>query len=134
MADTYLPLLKYIIARLRADAGVGSNIGDRVYNTVPQNENFPYAMVTIDSADFSDKTDSGMSHTVQVDIYDREASTESVASARSAIYDSLHRAGVNIALDTGTLIDIQFNGVADIFKEPDGKTQHAVIQFRAVVQ
>jgi hypothetical protein len=84
MADTYLPLLKYIIARLRADAGVGSNIGDRVYNTVPQNENFPYAMVTIDSADFSDKTDSGMSHTVQVDIYDREASTESVASARSA--------------------------------------------------
>lgn len=134
MADTYLPLLKWVVARLKADANVGAHIGDRIYNTVPQNENFPYAMVSIDSADFSDKSESGMDHTVQVDVYDREDSTVSVARAREDIYASLHRAGVNIALDTGTLIDIQFNGVADIFKEPDGKTQHAVIQFRAVVQ
>lgn len=133
MSDSYLDLLKAIITTLKDDSAVGAVVGDRIYTDVPQNEEFPYSVVSIDSAPFSANTFTGMEHTVQVNTYSRDKSPLEAGSARAAIYDALNRQGDTIALDTGRIVDIQYTGIGTVFKDTDGVTWTSVAQFRAVV-
>lgn len=134
MADYYVPLMDYVVSALKADASLAALVGSNIFSHVPQGTDFPYVYVEIEGLPFMDKDESGMDFNVQVHVYDRKSSPKSVADIRSACYDILNRAGVNIALDSGTLIDIQHSGLADIFKDSDGVSWHGVIEFRAVVQ
>ena len=133
MSDSYLPLLKAIIATLKADAPVGAVVGDRIYTDVPQNEVFPYMVVSIDSSPYDANDFTGMEHTPQINTYSRDKSPYEAASARAAVYDALNRQGDTIALDTGRIVDIQYTGVGTVFKDTDGVTWTSVAQFRAVV-
>ena len=130
MTDTYLPVLKAVIAKIKA---ASTAAGTRVFSDVPQKEIFPYVVVSIDSGDYSAKDFTGMEHTVQFNIYSRQKSPEQVGSIRSDIYDALNRQESTFTLDSGTMSNILFNGVGDVFKDTDGKTWLGVIQFRAVV-
>jgi hypothetical protein len=131
--DSYKPLLKAVIAALKADSTVSGLVGARIYSNVPQNETFPYIMVSISSLDFSSVTFSGQDHAIQINAYSREADPEEVADIKSACYNVLHRNESGLTLDSGTLSIIQFDGLAEIFKDNDGITWEAVTRFRAVV-
>ena len=133
MSDNYLSLVKSIIARLKADSATGAIIGDRIYTDVPQQEVFPYAVLSISSSDFSSVTFTGMEHTVQINIYSRTKSPKETADARKAIYNSLNRQENALSLDSGNMAYINFGGVADIFKDNDGTTWVGVIQFNSVI-
>lgn len=133
MSDTYRPLLKGVIAAMKADGAISALVGTRIYSDVPQNSDFPYAVVSISSDDFSAKDFSGMAHTIQINSHGRENSPDIVGQIRSACYDLLHRQESALTLDTGTVSILQFSGVSDVFKDPDGITWDAVIRFLAVV-
>lgn len=131
MADTYKALLKSVLSVLKADATLTGLVGSRIYSNVPQQETFPYVVVSISSADFSSKTFSGMDHTVQINAYSRNADPEQVADIKSACYDLLHRQESSFTLDVGTLSIIQFDGLSEVFR--DGPNWEGVSRFRAVV-
>lgn len=133
MSDTYLSLMKGVIAQLKGKTAVTNLVGTRIYSNVPKKETFPYVLISITSSDFSTKTFSGMDHTIQLNIYSRKPSVKQAGDIRKACYDALHRKESEITLDTGSLAILQFNGLGDIFKDTDGVTIEAVSQFRAVV-
>lgn len=131
MSDLYLPLLKRVIFILRNNSNVRSYIAQRTYTEVPQQEVFPYAVVSIDSSDWSAKDFSGQEHSLQVDIYSRASTPQEASAARNAIYNALNRQEDIFTLDSGRVISVNFtSGV--VFKEPDGVVWHAVVQFRVV--
>lgn len=132
MSDSYLVLLKAIIATLRDDAGVGALIGDRIYTEVPQTETFPYAHVQINSDDFSGNTFTGMEHTVEVKVYSREPSPNECGQVRSAVYDALNRIEDTLTLDSGHVASVNFI-TSLLLKEDDGVTWQGVIQFDIVI-
>lgn len=131
MSDTYIPLMKAIIAAMKNDSAVGAVVNDRVYSYVPQEEQFPYALVSISSEDNSTKTFNGMRHTIQINIYSRDTDMGDIATAKAACYDLFHRKEANFSLDSGTLSILQFDNVSDIFR--DGNTIEGVIRFTAIV-
>ena len=131
MSDSYKPLLAAIIARLKADVSITSQVGQRIYNDVPDNETFPYISVTISSSPFDTKTGAGMEHNLQFNIYSRQTSSNEAATIRAAIYNSLNRQ--ESVLSAAGVDVIIFNGVAPTFKEPDGKTWNGVIQFKVMI-
>lgn len=132
MSDTYLSLMKGIIAALKADATVSGLVSTRVYSDVPQDETFPYIVVEIDSEDYSSKTFSGMGHEVRTHIYSRKKSPKEIGDIRSAVYNVIHRQEDSIALDSGVFSHVNYS-TGLIFKEPDGVTWHGVGIFNAFI-
>lgn len=133
MADTHRPLMKAIIAKLLANTSVSGLVSSRVYSNVPQNTTFPYIRVSIDSAPYDSKDTTGMDHTVTVQIFSRNGSSDQAAQIRSAVYNVLHRTESSFTLDSGNLFILQYTGVGFVEQEPDGTTWQGLAQFRAVV-
>lgn len=137
MVDTYKPLLKSIIAKLKATttiiAYVGSGTSSRIYTNVPQDTTFPYIRVNISSAPYDTDDTTGMEHTITIQCFSRKPTDEEAAAMRAAVYAVLNRNESAFTLDSGTLINIQYDGVGFVEQEPDGKTWQGLAQFRAVV-
>lgn len=133
MSDSYKPLLKGIIAALLADGTISGIVGARVYSDVPQNDTFPYVIVSIQSGPFDTKTSVGMTHTVQVSCFSREDSPSQAGDLCAAVYSALNRNEGGITLDSGNLTRLNFSGVGFVGKEPDGVTWQGTRQFEAIV-
>lgn len=131
MTDTFLPLLSAVMTVLKADSALTAIVSQRIYSDVPDNETFPYVAVSITSAPFDTKTGAGMEHTLQITGFSRLSSPTQAASIRSAIYNALNRQ--ESALSAASVDVIIFNGVAPTFKDPDGKTWNAVLQFKVMI-
>lgn len=132
MSDSYLPLMKAIIAKLRADAPVGALIADRIFTEIPQKETFPYAYVQINSGDFSTKDFTGMEHSVEIKVFSQKSSPKECGQVRSAIYNALNRIEDTLTLDSGTVASVNFIN-ALMLKEDDGVTWQGVLQFDIVI-
>jgi len=126
MSDFYLPLIKSVIAKLKATSAVTSLVSTRIYTDVPQAETFPYIVVSADATDFSTKTDVGQRYSVQFDIYDREKSPQPNGAIRAAVFNTLNRLDGNLLLDAGKVVSVNFQTSA-MFKEPDGVTWHGAL-------
>lgn len=133
MTDTFLPLTKAIIAALKADSTISANVSGRVYTEVPQNAEFPYIVLRLQSEPFDVKNDTGMQHTADVSVYSRTSSPLEVGTLRAAVYNVLNRAESSLTLDSGTLVSMIHSGVGDIVKEPDGITWKGFLRFDAIV-
>jgi hypothetical protein len=132
MADTYLPLLKAVIAKLKANTAVMGYVSDRVESDVKQNQTFPYIRVAITSTPFDTGTTTGMEHIISVAAFARGDSPLIVAAIRAAAYNVLHRQESGLTLDNGTVFNLNYTqGFTE--QEPDGKTWQAKADFRAVV-
>lgn len=133
MADSFKPILKGIIAALKANGTISAIVGTRVYSNVPQNATFPYMTVRISSQPFDSKEDTGMIHTVEVNGYSRKDSPAEAGDMRAGAYNLLNRGESNITLDSGTLVSMLYSGLGDVLLEPDGITYRSIIRFTAIV-
>lgn len=134
MADSSKVLLKAVIAALLADSAISTIVSTRVYSSVPQNETFPYIVVSVASAPFDTKDITGMQHTLQVSGFSRtNRSPEEAFDIKVAAYNLLNRGENNITLDSGNLVSMLFSGVGFVLKEEDGITWQGSSQFDVII-
>lgn len=129
-ADSALPLQKAIVAALKADPTLAAIINGRVYDSVPTSATKPYVslgpwQVLPDQADCYDSSD------VAVQIDGWSAGPGSVESKKigRAVRTALDQKP--LALDENQRLVMMTIEQTQYLVEPDGLTQHAVVQFTA---
>jgi len=132
MASPELELQGAIVTRLKADATLTTLISGRVYDQPPDPVTFPY--VTIGEAQFlrDDATCiSGGDVYLTLHGWSRAVGFPEVRRVADAVMDSLHLAPLTLA--TNRLVSIMHRQTR-VFRDPDGLTSHAVIEFVANVE
>ncbi|MBX5063440.1 MULTISPECIES: DUF3168 domain-containing protein [Rhizobium] len=132
MASPDLELQGSIVARLKADATLSALIGSRVYDQPPEGAIFPY--FTIGEAQFlrDDATCvSGGQVYLTMHAWSRAVGFPEVKRIADAVAESLHLAPLTLA--TNHLISINHRQTR-VFRDADGLTSHAVIEFVARVE
>ncbi|MBX5279130.1 DUF3168 domain-containing protein [Rhizobium sp. NLR13a] len=132
MASPDLELQGSIVARLKADAILSALIGSRVYDQPPEGATFPY--FTIGEAQFlrDDATCvSGGQVYLTMHAWSRAVGFPEVKRIADAVAESLHLAPLTLA--TNHLISINHRQTR-VFRDADGLTSHAVIEFVAYVE
>ncbi|MBB6224566.1 DUF3168 domain-containing protein [Rhizobium leguminosarum] len=129
MASPDLELQGAVIARLKADATLATLIGSRVHDQPPDGATFPY--FTIGEAQFlrDDATCvAGGQVYLTMHAWSRAVGFPEVKRIADAVVESLHLAPMT--LPTNHLISIMHRQTRT-FRDPDGLTSHAVIEFVA---
>lgn len=134
MGDYALPVVKAIIATLKASSAISDAVGDQVYSDVPQNAEFPYIRVGISGEPFAADDFSGHEHTVRVQVFSRVASIDECLAIRAHVFTALDRNEEAITLEAGSLVKCEHSGVTDAFPEDNGKTWQSLIEFTVVTQ
>lgn len=138
MMDASYELQIAIVSALKSDAAVRALVGDRVYDDVPRSVDgkvtarFPFIsfgpeQTLPDGYDCQD----GSEITIQLDAWSRAVGFPEVKKIAAAVRKALHDA--DLAVEENALVSIEFDG-RRVLRDPDGKTSHAVITFRAVVE
>lgn len=133
MASSYGALIKGVIAALKDETDVTDIVSTRIYSSLPQNETFPYCVVSVNSSPEDTKSDVGMLHSLQISVFDRGNTFASLSAAQDAIYDLFHRQEGNITAAGFTVSMCHFANALSL-KESDGMTMQTVINFNVVVQ
>ena len=133
MSDSSLVVLKAVVAKLLATAGLTAITGTRVYSDVPQPTAFPYAVVEIESQPWVNDSSSDMMHKVTVHGYSRKTSPSEIMNIAAQSYAALDRQEASLSVDSGTVLECVYDGVKTNFKESDGITWHSVIEFRIIM-
>ncbi|MEZ5785255.1 MAG: DUF3168 domain-containing protein [Xanthobacteraceae bacterium] len=106
--------------------------GAHVYDEPPRNAAFPY--VTIGEArvsDWSTGSDRGEEHQLVLHAWSRQGGHREAHLIAGALLQALDDAP--LALAGHALINLRF-AVADVRRESDGRTYHALVRFRAVTE
>ena len=106
--------------------------GAKIYDDIPEQTPFPY--VTIGQSlmtDWSTATDTGREHLLRLHVWSRDAGGSEAQVITEEIIIVLHEAA--LVLQDNTLINMRFTG-ADMLRDPDGKTHHSILRFRAVTE
>ncbi len=118
---------------LAADAPLTTILGGaKVYDEPPRAAAFPY--VTLGEtriADFSAGGDQGEEHQLTLHAWSRQGGHKEAHEIAGALLQALDDAP--LALADHTLVNLRF-AVADIRREADGRTYHALVRFRAVTE
>ena len=116
---------------LAADSQLVSVLGGpKVYDEPPKFAAFPY--VTLGEAriaDFSTGTETGEEHQLTLHAWSRQGGHKEAHAIAGALLQALDDAP--LALTDHQLINFRF-AVADVRREADGRTYHALVRFRAV--
>ncbi|HWP16025.1 MAG TPA: DUF3168 domain-containing protein [Xanthobacteraceae bacterium] len=106
--------------------------GPKVYDEPPQAAAFPY--VTLAEArvsDFSTASDAGEEHRLTLHAWSRQGGHRQAHLIAGALLQALDDAP--LAPDGCHLVNLRF-ATADIRRESDGRTYHALVRFRAVTE
>ena len=118
---------------LSADAPLLALLGGpHVYDEPPRAAAFPY--VTLGEArlsDFSTSEEPGEEHHIVLHGWSRQGGHREAHEIAGALLQALDDAP--LALDGHHLVNLRF-ALADIRREADGRTYHAVVRFRAVTE
>jgi hypothetical protein len=118
---------------LVADAALVTILGGaQVYDEPPRAAAFPY--VTLGEAriaDYSAGGESGEEHQLTLHAWSRQGGHSEAHRIAGALLQALDDAP--LALTDHTLVNLRFS-VADIRREADGRTYHALVRFRAVTE
>jgi hypothetical protein len=118
---------------LNSDASLTSLLGGpKVYDQVPQSAAFPY--VTLGEtrvADFSTGTEPGEEHQLMLHAWSRQGGHKEAHLIAGALLQALDDAPLPLA--DHRLVNFRF-AVADVRREADGRTYHALVRFRAVTE
>jgi Protein of unknown function (DUF3168) len=118
---------------LSADAALVNILGGpKVYDEPPRAAAFPY--VTLGEArvaDFSTGTEPGEEHQLTLHAWSRQGGHQEAHMIAGALLQALDDAALNLA--DHQLVNFRFS-VADVRREADGRTYHALVRFRAVTE
>jgi uncharacterized protein DUF3168 len=118
---------------LIADAGLVSVLGGpKVYDEPPRAAAFPY--VTLGEAritDFSTGSESADEHQLTLHAWSRQGGHREAHLITGALMQALDDAPLMLA--GHHLVNFRFS-VADVRRESDGRTYHALVRFRAVTE
>lgn len=118
---------------LAADAALVNILGGaKVYDEPPRAVAFPY--VTLGEAriaDFSAGGEAGEEHQLTLHAWSRQGGHKEAHRIAGALLQALDDAP--LALADHALVNLRFS-VADIRREADGRTYHALVRFRAVTE
>lgn len=131
--DSTPAIIKAVVRALQASPDVSAIVSGRVYTDVPQGEDFPYLVVTLEAQPFAASDFSGQSHTIRLQAFSQKASAKEVTLLRKAAIEALDRQESSILLSEGTLVLSQFAATNTVFQEEDGKTWQAVGEIEMIV-
>jgi hypothetical protein len=118
---------------LAADAALNALLGGpKIYDEPPRAAVFPY--VTLGETrvtDFSTGTEQGEEHQLTLHAWSRQGGHHEAHLITGALLQALDDA--DLALAGHTLVNFRF-AVADVRREADGRTYHALVRFRAVTE
>ncbi|KQZ01662.1 hypothetical protein ASD45_12960 [Pseudolabrys sp. Root1462] len=118
---------------LSADAALLSALGGaKIYDEPPRAAAFPY--VTLGEAriaDYSTGDASGQEHQLTLHAWSRQGGHKEAHVIAGALLQALDDAP--LALTDYRLVNLRF-AVADVRREADGRTYHALVRFRAVTE
>jgi len=106
--------------------------GQRVYDAPPRGAAFPY--VTLGEARLIDASSDGgetQEHLLTLHAWSRQGGHKEAHGIAGALLQALDDAP--LAPDGHRLVNLRFS-IADIRREADGRTYHAVVRFRAVTE
>jgi hypothetical protein len=110
--------------------------GARIYDEPPRAAAFPYVTLgEMRVADFSTGTGEGqescLEHALTLHAWSRQGGHNEAHLIAGALLTALDDAPLTLA--DHRLVNFRF-AVADVRREPDGRTYHAVVRFRAVTE
>jgi hypothetical protein len=106
--------------------------GAKIYDEPPRAATYPY--VTLGEArvsDFSTGTERGEEHQLTLHAWSQQGGHREAHLIAGALLQALDDAA--LALPGHTLVNLRFS-LADIRREADGRTYHALVRFRAVTE
>ena len=120
-------------AALVSDGALLSALGGpKIYDEPPRAAAFPY--VTLGEArvaDFSTGDASGLEHSLTLHAWSRQGGHREAHVIAGALLQALDDAPLSLA--GHRLVNLRFS-VADVRREADGRTYHALVRFRAVTE
>jgi hypothetical protein len=118
---------------LAADAPLVALLGGpKIYDEPPRAAEFPY--VTLGEArvsDFSTGSEAGEEHQLTLHAWSRQGGHREAHLVAGALLQALDDAPLPLA--DHRLINLRF-ALADVRREADGRTYHALVRFRAVTE
>ena len=118
---------------LAADGALAALLGGpKVYDEPPKSAAFPY--VTLGEArveNFSAGSDAGEEHRLTLHAWSQQGGHRQAHMIAGALLQALDDAP--LVLSGHTLVNLRF-ATADIRRESDGRTYHALVRFRAVTE
>ncbi len=128
--DALTALRRALHARLVADAALTSLIAGRVYDEVPRAPHFPF--LTLGEARLADASVGQgplVEHTLTLHVWSQQGGQAEAQAVSSAVIAALD--DVSLALTGHSLIALRVL-TADLRRESDGRSHHAVLRFRAL--
>jgi hypothetical protein len=133
MASASAALRAAIHDALSADGALSALLGGpKIYDEVPREAGFPY--VTLGEArvsDFSTGTEPGEEHQITLHAWSRQGGQREAHLISGALLQALNDAP--LTLSDHRLVNLRF-AVADVRREADGRTYHALVRFRAMTE
>lgn len=132
MSDPSLDLQDALVLALRTPGALPSVVGKRVFDDVPGGPTFPYVSLG-DGQVLPDKSDcvDGTEVFPQIDVWSRTVGFVECKQIARAIIAKLDDQALTVAgyrINVFELQDVQY------LRDPDGKTRHAAITFRALLE
>ena len=106
--------------------------GTKIYDEPPREAAFPYVTFgEMRVADFSSGSEPGLEHQLTLHAWSRQGGQREAHVIAGVLLQALDDAP--LALSGHRLINFRF-AVADVRREADGRTYHALVRFRAVTE
>lgn len=133
MPAAHVALRAAVYDALRADGALSSALGGaHVYDEPPRSADFPY--VTLGEARLSEASADGggmLEHQLVLHAWSRKGGHREAHVIAGALLQALDDAPLD--LSGHRLVNIRFT-FADIRREADGRTYHALVRFRALTE
>jgi hypothetical protein len=132
MTNASFALQSAVFSALMADETVQSLVSTRVFDAVPREPTFPYAVLGDGKeTNFDTATEEGSEHVFIVTIWSRNGGHKEAKSIADAIRFVLNNA--TLSLDGHALVDLRFLDCT-YARSSDGETYSALLRFRAVTE
>lgn len=121
-----------LIAALKADVIIHSDIGDRVFDFIPRRNRYPYVIVHItDSDEWDTSTDDGEEHSIYCHVWDDKEGSKRVNRIMRRIHELLHNNPTSYSLTDHNLVNLR-----RVSKQVqrDGQLYHGIGLFRAITE
>ncbi|MFG1394564.1 DUF3168 domain-containing protein [Xanthobacter agilis] len=133
LASPALSLRRAIHDALAADAPLTGLLGGaRVHDVPPKDAAFPFvALGEAVVSDWSTATEAGCEHALTLHAFSRSGGRAEAFALAAAVQEALHDAPLAVA--GHALVNLRATS-AEVVREKDGRTFHALVRFRAVTE